>query len=512
MRQTWRNVKRILREVSSADDPNVINYSSEKAMVDIAYKRLKDHAEQCSNDVTKYGYYIGYLDSEPRTYNLVQTYVHLLTPVQSKTGLPRTAKRTYVQAIINIDPLKHNIKVMKSWHKPPVRALKAAFESIDAIVEPVPTNDGMWWADENYYPLRPMWQGETVDKKPRKTWTVVNGATGDVIKESRGNDRNSLGLNPKSVDAVRREIMERMLAKVGSAEHSDAPGSKTKAASQYTLVLMEDDPDGGPMQPAGPHAMNLVVFDDNVGEATVGIQVDLTDPLRGMVDVVDSWADADEEVIEGYIDELSEDMRPEASTSGLWWGDADFYPIRPLFAGEDPKLKPMSSCTVVDGTTGDAISEVAPKKRKKDVGRITKAAERGMYNKAFERMAAVEKRLKDEGYFVELWMEHSVGNSMYIRHNHDGKQPDFGSRSVVFDIRNALTAAIHDVDETDPREKYLYDLVKDALEPHTHPSGAWWVDENMYLTRAIYDGEPFDSPPYKEWTAIDPETYDPVSV
>ncbi len=59
-----------------------------------------------------------------------------------------------------------------------------AFEEIckDAL-KPQPDESGRWWADENYYPIRPFVEGETPELKPDPSWTVVDGPTGEVVSE-----------------------------------------------------------------------------------------------------------------------------------------------------------------------------------------------------------------------------------------------------------------------------------------------------------------------------------------
>ncbi len=52
-------------------------------------------------------------------------------------------------------------------------------------LQPDNSGDGLWWADENYYPIRPMWTGESVSLKPIESWTIINGNTGDVVSEGR---------------------------------------------------------------------------------------------------------------------------------------------------------------------------------------------------------------------------------------------------------------------------------------------------------------------------------------
>lgn len=57
-------------------------------------------------------------------------------------------------------------------------------EELETVAAPVPDNRGWWWADENYYPIRPLWQGEYYAHKPKSSWTLVDGVTGDVVNES----------------------------------------------------------------------------------------------------------------------------------------------------------------------------------------------------------------------------------------------------------------------------------------------------------------------------------------
>lgn len=54
------------------------------------------------------------------------------------------------------------------------------------IAQPKPESDGLWWADENLYPIRPMMEGEDEAYKPDPKWTVVNGTTGEeVVTEAK---------------------------------------------------------------------------------------------------------------------------------------------------------------------------------------------------------------------------------------------------------------------------------------------------------------------------------------
>lgn len=653
----WGDVKRILREANSTEDPNVINYSSEKAMVEDAYKRLKAHADQYMLSTETHDHYIGYLDRENSSYNLVVTQVNLLLNRKGSYAY----KNPSVQVVINLDPINHVVRVSKEWGRPPKRLLKKVCDEIDNIISPTTTDDGLWWADENYYPLRPMWKGESVDKKPRKTWTVVNAATGDVIsegahhvdeavynpecidllceaalnrirvwceereasggsniayldggfyedegqavyveesnekrsmfrvmladpvspevvversrtgnggvkrdvewiqqtierltelavpkpaadgtwwadenyysirpvwegedvalkpkpnwtvidgatgsviKESRGHAVHKLGLNPKSVDAVRREIMERMLATIGNSE---APGSKV-ATSRYVLSLMDDDDDSGLMPHAGSHCLNIVVFDDEAGEAAVGIQVDIEDPLRANVDVVESWSDADEDAIEDIIDGLSEDARPEAATSGLWWGDVDFYPIRPLYVGEAVELKPEPSCTVVDGTSGDVVSEAT---EVQGSDRLSTTDSRNMWHMtelAAKRLSSYLKNVESEVAPHKFSVKMHPGlKYMYAylsdRHLFSVHLSDVKPEPVV-----GLTPyASSDFEDEilDWFADHKFDIV-DVVSPHLRDDGLWWADENLYPQRPVWEGEHF--PPVEGWSAIDPVT------
>ncbi len=51
------------------------------------------------------------------------------------------------------------------------------------VISPSPDASGAWWADVNYYPIRPVFDGEDASHKPDPTWTIVDGATGDVVSE-----------------------------------------------------------------------------------------------------------------------------------------------------------------------------------------------------------------------------------------------------------------------------------------------------------------------------------------
>lgn len=58
--------------------------------------------------------------------------------------------------------------------------IKAA---LDEFFTPETNAEGLWWADENYYPIRPLLEGEDPDVKPAKGITVVDG-DGNVVSES----------------------------------------------------------------------------------------------------------------------------------------------------------------------------------------------------------------------------------------------------------------------------------------------------------------------------------------
>lgn len=148
----------------------------------------------------------------------------------------------------------------------------------------------------------------------------------------------SLGLNEKSVRDVCVASLKRLKALIKSSKlHPD-------------LQVMS----GGFVQEP---LMNVILTDASGDETLAAVQINLTDPLSPNVYIVDAYEDDEFELALQLIDLLKEEALPKPQDNGLWWADKDYYPIRPMYEGEDASLKPKPWCTVVNGVTGEVIKE-----------------------------------------------------------------------------------------------------------------------------------------------------------
>lgn len=221
--------------------------------------------------------------------------------------------------------------------------------------------------------------------------------------------------------------------------------------------------------------------------------------------------------------ELVEVLSPHPDGSGLWWADADFYPLRPVWEGETKDMengsKPLPHWTVIDGTTGDEVKKVpvreAAKPKKRNVAHVSAAGKSGMWNAAFERVEGMQETLRAENVYCEAYMMEREGSI--------GMRPLSGNTAewsylFAFDLRDPSRPVITgknprlSIRGADPEAHYerLTEMLREALEPHTHGSGAWWADEEMYLQRSAWEGETSATPPHKGWTLVDPASYEPI--
>ncbi len=136
---------------------------------------------------------------------------------------------------------------------------------------------------------------------------------------------------------------------------------KEKTTKQFFV-----NPTSKKMNKYGTHGCNAVEIDgSNITlnfshrdwHATVF--VDLTDPLSVTLrsaNELNLYGSARSE-LEDLMNDLKDVSNPSTDESGNWWADENYYPIRPIFDGEDPNFKPDWSWTIVNGMTGDVVEE-----------------------------------------------------------------------------------------------------------------------------------------------------------
>lgn len=100
----------------------------------------------------------------------------------------------------------------------PTRDEQASIKRIASTVEevvlkyaqPETSDDGLWWADENFYPIRPMFVGEEPDVKPLE-WVTVVDPNGEVIKEAKRHEKNvELPINDKNAETLIQKCKGRL--------------------------------------------------------------------------------------------------------------------------------------------------------------------------------------------------------------------------------------------------------------------------------------------------------------
>lgn len=242
-------------------------------------------------------------------------------------------------------------------------------ERFEVVMSPVPVQSGAWWADENLYAIRPIYEGEDISKPPVAEWCALDPATHEpiVVKEhkqrslveAKTDDR--MFFNPKSIRTIMDAAYERIAEWVNS--YPTSRDIKLELKSEQFPVSFY-------VAGSGPKLLVSVQYFHNgfsAGKGTPsGTQV-IERQVRAMVTynqqsyedaLIDGeYTEQQSSRIDAFLEELYEVLDLKPSDDGLWWADENYYPIRPMIEGEEDQRKPVQTWTVVDGQSGDVVSE-----------------------------------------------------------------------------------------------------------------------------------------------------------
>lgn len=240
------------------------------------------------------------------------------------------------------DPSNVNVEVaaraMRKLKNTVVHWLIDHKDEVKEFCLPVPVTDGRWWADENYYPIRPVWEGEDTKFKPEPDWTLVNGTTGDVIKETRERKTDEQLVHPGCV----QHLIARAHNRLREWINAQLP------RKDLAFYCYEDGSDR--VVQVGNKSSNP----DEYFEFDVLVQ--LTDPMSPeAVLQEDGNYDVEYDITQSVVDALEEVARPMVVASGAWWANEELYPVRPVYEGESSELPPKKGWTTVDPVTYDEV-------------------------------------------------------------------------------------------------------------------------------------------------------------
>ncbi len=430
-------------------------------------------------------------------------------------------------------------------------------KKVKEFFEPNNHPEGLWWADENYYLIRPMLEGEDPNVKPRPDVTAVD-KDGNVVAESvlprralKKGTESALRIHPDSVLEVASIVYARVdeyLAKHKKTKDwenfLDIKGLDPNLCYNWNGVSDKTFQVDVWMSKGNTLGTQLMCWFNNPENVRVEATWYVPESERHATDQYRSDLEA---IKEAMIDLAT----PRNRGDGLWWADENYYPIRPLYVGELPNLKPEPWCTLVDGATGEEVTEKrfytmgglrailneaieeARKKSKPDPNvmsapgvegvrrHIQKKAE-SWVNTALPWLGKVLQL--DSAHDYDLYIDRDtlwsseIAIKLYSSYN--------TSRDILaihVDISNPLdidvrlyagvqayvnTIMVYD----DIAEKEITEGVQEALFPDNDES-LWWADENYYPIRPIFVGElgeADEDPPRKGWVVIDSLTGEPV--
>ncbi len=243
-------------------------------------------------------------------------------------------------------------------------------------------------------------------------------------------------------------------------------------------------------------------------------------------DFTDNEVDAIDEIIK----ELTEEGQPTSSGDDLWWGDENYYPIRPLFAGESQDLKPIESWTVVKGSTGEVVSEASedPYSDDKRIKLMHIFSERPVFEALYARILKWEEewneRADARGVEYDLNV-HGMESLTEIRITLHGPRSDTKSRWVLYFSSFDLSRPIVDehlyTSRRGPKEpkqskfelfsKEVDHEIQELAYFESSGTGVWWADRETYeLIRPLFKGEKPSPSPDPTMVAYDPNTGEEV--
>lgn len=362
MRTTWRAIRGVLVEVVRTGEEVIKETSRGKRKSrpeTLVHERNIDSLRAVAIDrwlgdkaTTISGYAVWLYDRVTRKDIIAASLLTADDVLNLTVMLDNNVKRTPgdVQFDIEVfakvtDPLRPTLRVKSEWFDEDAEKwrrdpgpLQSFFEQCAAACKEVlsPTSDesGRWWADENYRPLRPVYEGEDVAFKPDPLWTLVDGTTGDVIKETKDpagpvNTVATENVDPMR-DAMRRRIKEwcdeRVLPRRQMTISHRAVGS---VCSVYVFGK------GGGYCTLNVIADNVLEPYVELGEVTVGVSpLERAEAQYGLESV----------------------LLPTSDIRGYWWADKETFELfRPVYEGESPWFAPSRSVVAIDPHTYEPV-------------------------------------------------------------------------------------------------------------------------------------------------------------
>ncbi len=168
---TWGNVKRILLESSSVDVDKVHP---------TAIPRLREYALSSLYD---------FIMSIRNVYGHQSTYVNKRNNTIRELEIYKPALELENTAYFLIDvtnPVKPYVCRLNNTNIPNEIEDKVVKDLYDALLPQAQDSGkfaGIWWADENMYPLRPVFKGEDlrIEEKPDPSWILIDPNTHEEI-------------------------------------------------------------------------------------------------------------------------------------------------------------------------------------------------------------------------------------------------------------------------------------------------------------------------------------------
>ncbi len=175
MRTTLGNIKQLLHE-SQSKDLDVIHPESFLPVVRAATARLRLWIDEEQSTIRELNqFWPSWKSFKIKPFGRFQTIVVRVS----------IADVVLFSGIISLNgSAKINVWKLPNNQNPEFsKWLKKQVPVLTDLLSAQPSKTGLWWADENYYPIRPMYEGEDGKLKPEPDLTIVNGFTGDVVEE-----------------------------------------------------------------------------------------------------------------------------------------------------------------------------------------------------------------------------------------------------------------------------------------------------------------------------------------
>lgn len=429
-------------------------------------------------------------------------------------------------------------------------------EQFEAAMMPMPVSSGAWWADENLYAIRPIYDGEELDKPPVAEWCALDPTTHEPIVVKEAAQRHALReastddahfYDNRTVPGIVTAAIVRMqewLADEVSRDRvlSVKPGNVLSNSFSFYVTSA----------PKCPRVFVLVQFvATNRAKGTtlpngctsiyvdVSVSVPYLDDLKYEdVKYDGDFTDEGIEKMDAFLQEMKSETDIQPAESGEWWADENYYTIRPVMAGEGTKHKPAPTWTVVDGSTGNVVGEA--RSRSTDASASRKLNRNNRYSVMKELQhtssATIRELLKDPWYskrfenvkievksiagakrlLVSFWRQGMTsGATAWASHDTVRKLTMMASLSDPMNVKVDMPRAWYRrmVSRGYPDWESDYERVKTDIRTACVPEAdgkVWWADENMYLIRPLLKGEHPVYRPEPTWILVDSETHEEV--